>query len=282
LKSIFSIPFEILSNIISKEPLQLKDEESLYELISSKQNEDSRFFSLFEYIRFEYLSSTSIESFIEIINESFDLLTFPIWRSLCYRLSLSVSIDFSTDRFVDESSSIVCRFDPNSNSNQDGIISYLTKRVGGHVIYRNIVSITASSFCNPQDCPLRHVADFENQGCFSTNNDANSWICYDFKDMKIKVTHYSIRTRRDYDANHLRSWILEGSKDGLKWVKIDDRQNDTSLNNKGVISTFSISEGFEGEFQQIRLRQTGKNSDGHDYLTVNSIEFFGVLKEPKD
>jgi hypothetical protein len=48
LTSIFSMPFEIVSNILSKESLQLKDEESLYELISSKQNEDSRFFSLFE------------------------------------------------------------------------------------------------------------------------------------------------------------------------------------------------------------------------------------------
>jgi hypothetical protein len=77
--SIFSMPFEIVSNIISKESLQLKDEESLYEIISSNQNEDSRFFSHFELVRFEYLSSKSIQSFIEIIYESFYFVTFPIW-----------------------------------------------------------------------------------------------------------------------------------------------------------------------------------------------------------
>jgi hypothetical protein len=147
LTSIFSIPFEILSNIISKESLQLNDEESLYEIISSKQNEDSRFFSLFEYVRFEYLSTKSMESFIELMKESFDFLTFPVWRSLCHRLSLSVSIDFSIDRFQNKSSSIVCRFEPNSP--QDGIISYLTKQFGGHVIDRNIVSITATSSGSP-------------------------------------------------------------------------------------------------------------------------------------
>jgi E3 ubiquitin-protein ligase HECTD1 len=149
------------------------------------------------------------------------------------------------------------------------------------VIDRNIVSITASSIGNPQSYPLRHVADFENQSCFATNNEANSWICYDFKDMQIKVTHYSIRTRRDANNGHLRFWILEGSQDGLSWVTIDDRQNDTSLNSEGAISTFSISQNFQKAFRQVRLRQTGKNTSGTDNLIVNSIEFFGVLKEPK-
>jgi hypothetical protein len=220
-----------------------------------------------------------MNSFISHINESFDLLTFPIWHSLCSRLSLSVSPErpeFSNDRFFERSSSVVCEIDVNSP--QSGIISYLTKRFGGNVIDRNIVSITASSIGDPQSYPLRHVADFANQSYFCTNNEANSWICYDFKDMRIKVTHYSIRSRRDANMNHLRFWTLEGSKDGSSWVKVDDRQNDTSLNSQGAISTFSISERFQGEFRQIRLRQTGKNSGGDDYLIVNAIEFFGVLK----
>jgi hypothetical protein len=143
------MPFELISNIISNKSLELKDEESLYEIIvsKSKENEDSQFFSLFEFVRFEYLSTNSIESFIEIINESFDFLTFPIWRSLCHHLSLSVSIDISNDLFHDKFSSVVCLFVETSNF--DGILSYLTKRFEGHVIDRDIVSITASSFNNP-------------------------------------------------------------------------------------------------------------------------------------
>jgi hypothetical protein len=92
-----------------------------------------------------------MNSFISHINESFDHLTFPIWHSLCSRLSLSVSPerpDFSNDRFIDEFSSIVCDFD--MNSPQSGIISYLTKQYGGNVIDRNIVSITASPLYHPQ------------------------------------------------------------------------------------------------------------------------------------
>jgi hypothetical protein len=218
-----------------------------------------------------------------MISESFDLLTFPIWHSLCPRLSLSVSNESlnecSIDRFVDKFSSVVCGFD--QNSKQNGIISYLTKRYGGHVIDRNIVSITASSIPNSQSYPLRHIADFSNQSYFLMKNEANSWICYDFKDMQIKVTHYSIRSRRDGNDSHLRSWTLEGSQDGLILVKIDDRTNDTSLSSQGAISSFSISESVQTEFRMIRLRQTGKNSSGYDQLVVNAVEFFGVLKEPK-
>jgi hypothetical protein len=99
--------------------------------------------------------------------------------------------------------------------------------------------------------------------------------------MQIKVTHYSIRSARDGSHNHLRSWTLEGSTDGLKWVKIDDRQNDTSLSSKGAISVFSISESFKDEFRMIRLQQTGKNSSANGFLVVNAIEFFGIMKEPK-
>jgi hypothetical protein len=279
LTAVSSMPFEIVSTIISKSSLRLKNEESLYELIASKRSQDSRYFSLFEYVRFEYLSSKSMRSFIEMMSESFDLLTFPIWHSLCPRLSLSVSVGSSVDRFIKQYLSVVCRFD--INSKQDGIISYLTKRYGGHVIDRNIVSITASSIPYPQTHPLRYVADFDNQSYFATQNEANSWICYDFKNMQIKVTHYSIRSRRDGNGDHLRSWTLEGSEDGLRWVKIDDRTKDTSLNSQGAISSFSISESFQSEFRMIRLLQTGKNSSGHDCLLVNAIEFFGVLKEPK-
>jgi hypothetical protein len=231
--------------------------------------------SLFAYIRFEYLSTKSIQSFIQLMTESFDLLTFPIWCSLCSRLSLSVSIDSSCDRFINKYSSIVCPFCPPSTL--DGIISYLTKRFGGHVIDRGIISITASSICNPQSHPLHQVADFENQCQFYTKNEANSWICYDFKDMRIKLTHYSIRSCCTSNAWHLRFWALEGSNDGVKWIGIDNRKNDTSLNRAGAISTFLILEEFQQEFRMIRLRQIGKNSHGGDNVVVTAIEFFGTV-----
>jgi hypothetical protein len=97
----------------------------------------------------------------------------------------------------------------------------------------------------------------------------------------MKVTHYSIRARCDYNGYHLRSWTLAGSRDGFNWMLIDDRKNDTSLNNAGVISAFSISSDFQTEFRMIRLQQTGQNNSGNDHLVASAIAFFGVLKELK-
>jgi hypothetical protein len=161
----------------------------------------------------------------------------------------------------------------------NGIISYLTNEFGGNVIDRNIVSITASSLGNVQSYPLRSVVDFENQSMFRTNSLENAWICYDFKDMVITLDHYSIRTRCDTNGSHLRSWRLEGSSDGSKWLKIDEKMNDESLNSRGAVASFPISAEFIRAFRMVRLRQTGKNSTGVSSLVLSLIEFFGELKE---
>jgi hypothetical protein len=45
--SVFSMPIEIVSNIVSNKSIRLKDEESFSEIISSKQSQDSRFVDRF-------------------------------------------------------------------------------------------------------------------------------------------------------------------------------------------------------------------------------------------
>jgi hypothetical protein len=107
---------------------------------------------------------------------------------------------------------ICCSFVEGSPLN--GIVSYPTWKCGGHICDHGIVSIDASSVNDPQNWPLRNVAYFENQNGFYTKKEPNSWICYDFKNMHIKPTHYSHYSRRDYNGDHLRCWALEGSQDG--------------------------------------------------------------------
>jgi hypothetical protein len=122
-----------------------------------------------------------------------------------------------------------------------GIISYLTKTSGGHVMDRGIVSITASNVLYPGERSLRNVADFENQTIFQTKDEANSWIYLDFGKLLIKPTHYSIRTLRNGNSYHLRSWTLESSIDGQLWQEIDRQENNIALNVEGAIATFPIS-----------------------------------------
>jgi hypothetical protein len=81
----------------------------------------------------------------------------------------------------------------------------------------------------------------------------NPWICYDFKDMNIKPTHYTLRSRRGCNLNHLRFWTLEGSRDGSEWIKLDRRENNTELNSQRAIAPFPVSRS--DEVHMIRLRQ---------------------------
>jgi hypothetical protein len=275
--SLHEMPFEVICEIISHPSLKLRNEDSLYEFIKSLVVDESRYSSFFERIRFGYLSSESMCSFIEVIQKSFDFLPLPIWDADYDRLPLSVSPMTSNDRLVESFNSVVysCR----EGSSLNGIISYLTKKFDGHVGDRGVVSISAGSVYDSQSYPLRNIADFESQTRFQTNNTPNSWICYDFKNMNIKPTHCALRSRRDDNGGHLRFWALEGSLGGNKWIKLDRRENNTELNIQGAIAIFPISRS--DSVHMIRLRQGGKNSSNNDQLIVSAIEVFGVLMEPK-
>jgi hypothetical protein len=271
---ICSLPFDTFSGIVSDVSIQLKDEDSFYEMIRECFSRDSRYFALFKHVQCEYLSTKSIQSLICLIDESFDLFSFPIWKSLSRRLSLSVSLDFPTERFPPVS----CEYSQTHSGHLDGIISYLTRKHCGHVLDRDVISVTARSIMNPQYYPLRNLADFENRTFFATANTPDSWICYDFKNMLINLTPYTIRICRDSNGYHLRSWILEGSIDCESWVELDRHWNDSSLNSQGAIVTFNVSSSTY--YRYIRLRQTGMNSTGTHQLILNAIEFFGLLKAP--
>jgi hypothetical protein len=276
-----SLPFALFSAIISRKSILLADEDSFYSIIHSRICDDSDFFSLFEYVRFEYLSSASIHSFIELMNESINRMTIGLWGSVCRRLSFPISPELSHDRFMASINSDVCPF--SSRSPLDGIISHLTRKHGGHRLDSGLMLITASGLGDPAFHPVRNLATVWNDALFYTPNTPHSWICYDFDEMRITLTHYSIRTRSDCDQCHLRHWRLDGSMDGLSWTELDRRKNDTTLSGRGAIATFSIGdrEGNREGFRMIRLRQTGRNSSGEHFLTLTAIEFFGVITTPK-
>jgi hypothetical protein len=81
---------------------------------------------------------------------------------------------------------------PSSSSPLNGIIFDLTRRNGGNVHTRGIVSITSSSVIGPY--VPQNAADLESNSPFYSENVPNSWICYDFKNMRITPSHYSIRS----------------------------------------------------------------------------------------
>jgi hypothetical protein len=178
----------------------------------------------------------------------------------------------------------------------DGIIlGYLTKKHSGNVHEKGIITITSKSILN--DDPrfaLKNVADL-GSGDFRSKNDPWQWVCWDFREMRVRLTHYTICA-----GCYIKSWIVEGSLDGSSWTEIDrqtenqdfklrkatdtvtgwDWDDKASFAVPGATGFFSFFSAAKlPEFRFIRLTQTSQTHDGTDYLILRGLEFFGTLSQ---
>jgi hypothetical protein len=154
----------------------------------------------------------------------------------------------------------------------DGIISHLTMKHGRNVHENGIIIITSKSVCDHPDYALEKVADLTSNSYFYSKNEPGQWVCWDFREMRVRPTHYTI------EAEFLKSWVLEGSLHGSSWTEID-RQTDNQdfTNYQWRAASFAVSK--PAEFRFIRLTQTDKDHDGRDDLALDAVEFFGTHSE---
>jgi hypothetical protein len=89
--SISRLNVSILSRILSHESLQLMNEDSLYELISSAISTDSHYSLLLDYVGYEYLSKSLMSSFFDLISNSFHFLAVSLLIRLQSRLIDGIS-----------------------------------------------------------------------------------------------------------------------------------------------------------------------------------------------
>jgi hypothetical protein len=202
-----------------------------------------------------------------------------IWHQLCCRLILPVDIcDVSHD--VSRYSSRFIEF--KSSSPLSGIISYLTMKHGGNVSDTNIVTITASSVLNGSSTyGAKKASDLTADSYWCSNNEDNSWLRYDFKDMRIKPTHYSVRSRCDggTDDHYPKNWIVEVSNDGSRWTTIDERRNNNDMKGANMTRTFTVSPCDYCRFIQIRQQGYNWYSVNSYNFIISSFEIFGNLRE---
>jgi hypothetical protein len=148
----------------------------------------------------------------------------------------------------------------------DGIISYLTKNHGGNVHEKGIVTITSKSVWSGD---LKNVADLTAHSRFTSQNEPGQWICWDFGEMRVRPTNYTIPTIR------LKSWVVEVSVDGHAWTEVDRQVGIQVFRYDWVTGSFAVSSPEVGRF--IRLTQTEKSHCGYHFLSLSAAEFFGIL-----
>jgi hypothetical protein len=175
----------------------------------------------------------------------------------------------------------------------NGIMSYITKKTGGipvtlwrkegkgFVPYEEarkvdeigLVTITSKSADDGSNNAVKNIGDFSSSSWFWSQNYPGQWVCWDFDEMRINPTHYTM------SAHALKSWVVEGSGDGERWTEIDRHTDDMhfvygDMTWQGT-SSFALSSPLPWRF--IRLTQTGKNHDDTHHLILGAVEFFGTL-----
>jgi hypothetical protein len=273
IESIRIIDVCVLKDILSSDSLRISNEDWLLRMIFEL---GSKYFSLFGSIRFEYLSSSSIDFFFE--NISFEDIDSDIWHQLWIR-SRHRLIYSSTELSLNRFKNCVSRTRPsNPNSDSDsifsGLIHHLCEEFHGNVHERGVVNITCSSRCYDE---CWQIVNYDWNSYFYTNSSPNSWIQFDFKDRFVSLTHYALKSDGN-NGYHLQEWTISGSKDGNSWTIVDD-QHTQSLNGNYVTKLFECGDNSSvSEFYRyLRLTQTGKNSSGYDHLMLSNIEFFGSI-----
>jgi hypothetical protein len=260
-----------LSQILSNPSLQLENEDLLYELIQDQLDSRTEWSELLCHIRFGFLSTKSVEHFISWSHDHFcefeELFCLDLWIALCRRLSRSVATKPAHERYRPGQ-----LFPPPCDGSLEGIIAHLTQRHGGNVRERGIVSVSGSSL--RESYYPRRAVELHKTTDFDSTNTPNQLLCYDFKNRKVQPAHYSISADGNY---HLRSWIFEGSLDGSNWDELDRRENDSTTNSDHRTGSFAVS--VRDKYRYLRLRQTGMNANGNDYLTICAFEVFGRLHE---
>jgi hypothetical protein len=196
----------------------------------------------------------------------------------CTPSSESPEMRNTLESFVSQRKSVECPFTESSQSS--GVIAHLTRQYGENVQDMGAVDVTSSSiYGDDEQFAAENAADLMSESEFCMKDEAEPWICDDFKMRRIRPTHYAIKSYRSPRGRgyHPQHWVVEGSDNGQSWTELDRRENNKDLKSLLLVATFPVSGS--SEIRMIRLLQTGKNHGGDDNLNFSGFEVFGSILE---
>jgi hypothetical protein len=205
----------------------------------------------------------------------FDCIDRSLWMAVCDRLNHAVVPRLMSP----QSAQSVSYTDFPVVGLFEGIIAHLTKKHNGNVHDKGIVEITTSSLDGGN--PAHHgknVVDYSGVGHFGTAEDGSPWICFNFRSMRIILTHYTILSdKREprWRPVFLRSWVVEVSNDGADWTEVDRRSDCSHLKGPEKTAIFKVPSEIEGQF--VRIRVLAVHDSDRLCLEMKAIEFFGTL-----
>lgn len=257
----------VIDRIISNPQLKLEDEDQLLSFINKLYKNDSNFCELYQYVNFSNVSLSAIQEFLSIfdINDMNNMT----WKSVSKRLRNEIKLKkIESKRYIKNN----FLFKIENDNKFNGIIQHLLTKSKGEI--QNKIYITSSTLDDQLHSQYCALSFNDPEKYFASKNQPNQWICFDFKEHKVKITNYTIRTFGG--KNNPKFWVIEGSVNGVDFTILDTQENCEYTKNSNSCHTFKIeSEQAKNAFRYIRFRQTDKNWFKNDYLRINSFEIYG-------
>jgi hypothetical protein len=251
--------------------LRIPTEDWLYRRIEGLAQKNSDFFELLEHVDFRHLSNNAIQKFVDTFRSRFDHLTPGIWERLCDRLLCGAAA--AVEGAAESETELAY-----SGSPLAGVIAHLTARLGGNPARESAIAVTASDPGDVNGAP-ENAVDLARDRTFYASKDTegqDKWLQLDFRGMRVRPTHYTLRSHVRANWASVRSWVLEASGDGQEWTELDRHENIDDLCSQQP-RTYPVAT--ETNWRFFRVRQTGPNSKRNWKLAISAIEFFGILVE---
>jgi hypothetical protein len=155
----------------------------------------------------------------------------------------------------------------------DGIIAYLARKCGGNVHRNKVVAVTAFKPLGGFD--PAEVVDLKDPTTYvSEAGPTDQWVALDFKAMTVYPTYYSLRTRTNYWAGNMQSWVIEGSMDGKDWQAMTEIRLSNEINQKNRTLSFPITRPVDCRHVRFHMPP----ADGNRNIILSGFELFGTLR----
>ena len=274
-KEIEKLDLDYIEEIIKSDKLVIEDEDSLIKFINDIYSKNSNCGYLYSYINFVYVSNEKLRHFSEIFD--LDDINIKIWKSILNRIFKSkISEDLIDSNNSQRKYKNVQKGIPllhKENDDFNGIIKYLTNKTGGNIHDNGTINMTSSAYYEEP----KNLLDFNQDKYYQTKQYKDGWVTFDFKNRKVKISGYSIKTNSGgKNGAHMKSWKIEVSNDGQNWTQIDERINCQEINGSCLTGTFNVQPNDFSRY--VRLTQTDNNWR-NDYAWFYYMEFYGYLQE---
>lgn len=288
---LLQLPKTVIYSIISNEHLKVKSEDSLFDFINKlfvndedDENDEFDMISFYEKIDMINLSKEKLNEFLDRIKIS--NMTSNLWQNVKHFISIARPESRENEAsYVKQHKEEKVSFSGSQDDRFKGIISRLGNGNAKSAYENKIIDITAASCHNDSFHPSKALEDGNNDYYHSLNtgtyrNEGHTeWLCVDFKERRVKPSHYSIQSF-PWGSGNLQNWVLEGSNDGESWKDLDTQNGNKSLAGYNISNTFEVPNGQNNQFYRyLRIRQTGVNTANDYRLIIASLEYFGLIKE---